>query len=57
MGNERWNSRVTFDGAARRRFYAIWKKKTSGAGADIRPPPVGARVNLKPYLPPTTPTC
>ena len=41
--NECRNSHAKLGGAARRRFYAIWEK-TSGGGADIRPP-VGARVN------------
>ena len=42
--NECRNSLAKFGGAARRCFYAIWKKP-QGGGADNRPLPVGARVN------------
>ena len=36
MCNDRRNSRSKFGGAARRRYYAVWKKLTGGV--DIRPP-------------------
>ena len=44
MRNECRNSHAKFGDAARRRCYAIWKKPQGGA--DIRPPPVGARVKM-----------
>ena len=44
--NECQNSHVKFGGAARRRFYAIWKKPQEGY-----PPPAGARVKgMVPHL-------